>query len=138
MSAMDDRNDTNEPRSAAASGQDGVADMSEHGGSGSGSPEQSAVNERVRENLKGVIDPELGLNIVDLGLVYDVDVEAGKATVTMTLTSPGCPAGGMIMSGAQEAAGRTEGVEEAEVKLVWKPFWTPERIDPEVRAALGF
>lgn len=96
------------------------------------------VSERVRENLKGVIDPELGLNIVDLGLVYDVDVEDGKATITMTLTSPGCPAGGMIMSGAQEAAGTTEGVEEAEVKLVWKPFWTPERIDPEVRAALGF
>jgi len=98
----------------------------------------SEVSQEVLENLKGVIDPELGLNIVDLGLVYDIDVEDGKATVTMTLTSPGCPAGGMIMSGAQEAAGRAEGVDEAEVKLVWKPFWTPERIDPEVRAALGF
>ena len=98
----------------------------------------SEASQEVLENLKGVIDPELGLNIVDLGLVYDIDVEDGKATVTMTLTSPGCPAGGMIMSGAQEAAGRTEGVDEAEVKLVWKPFWTPERIDPEVRAALGF
>lgn len=96
------------------------------------------LNQAILENLKGVIDPELGLNIVDLGLVYDVDVEDGKAIVTMTLTSPGCPAGGMIMSGAQEAAGGTEGVEEAEVKLVWKPFWTPDRIDPEVRAALGF
>lgn len=98
----------------------------------------SEVGQEVLENLKGVIDPELGLNIVDLGLVYDIDVEDGKAIVTMTLTSPGCPAGGMIMSGAQEAAGRAEGVDEAEVKLVWKPFWTPERIDPEVRAALGF
>jgi len=98
----------------------------------------AASSDRVRESLKGVIDPELGLNIVDLGLVYDVEVEDGKATVTMTLTSPGCPAGGMIMSGAQQAAVSTEGVEEAEVKLVWKPFWTPERIDPEVRAALGF
>ena len=98
----------------------------------------SEVSQEVLENLKGVIDPELGLNIVDLGLVYDIDVEDGKATVTMTLTSPGCPAGGMIMSGAQEAAGRAAGVDEAEVKLVWKPFWTPERIDPEVRAALGF
>lgn len=98
----------------------------------------SGVDQAILENLKGVIDPELGLNIVDLGLVYDIDVEDGKATVTMTLTSPGCPAGGMIMSGAQEAAGKAEGVDEAEVKLVWKPFWTPERIDPEVRAALGF
>ena len=96
------------------------------------------INQRVKENLKDVIDPELGLNIVDLGLVYDVEVEDGKATITMTLTSPGCPAGGMIMSGAQEAAGSTDGIEEAEVKLVWKPFWTPDRIDPEVRAALGF
>lgn len=96
------------------------------------------VNERIREKLKDVIDPELGLNIVDLGLVYDVEVEDGKASITMTLTSPGCPAGGMIMSGAQEAANSAEGVEEAEVKLVWKPFWTPDRIDPEVRAALGF
>ncbi|MFW6088650.1 MAG: metal-sulfur cluster assembly factor [Gemmatimonadota bacterium] len=102
-------------------------------------PEASGgLSDRVRESLKGVIDPELGLNIVDLGLVYDVDVEDGRAMITMTLTSPGCPAGGMIMSGAQEAAGSTEGVDEAEVKLVWKPFWTPERIDPEVRAALGF
>jgi len=98
----------------------------------------SEASQEVLENLKGVIDPELGLNIVDLGLVYDIDVQDGKATVTMTLTSPGCPAGGMIMSGAQEAAGRAAGVDEAEVKLVWKPFWTPERIDPEVRAALGF
>lgn len=96
------------------------------------------VNQRVEEKLKDVIDPELGLNIVDLGLVYDIEVEDGKATITMTLTSPGCPAGGMIMSGAQEAAGSAEGVDEAEVKLVWKPFWTPDRIDPEVRAALGF
>ena len=93
---------------------------------------------QVREQLKNVIDPELGLNIVDLGLVYDVEVEGGQATVTMTLTSPGCPAGGMIMAGAQEAARSTDGVDDADVKLVWKPFWTPDRIDPDVRAALGF
>ena len=96
------------------------------------------VDRLVLESLKGVIDPELGLNIVDLGLVYDIDVEDGNATITMTLTSPGCPAGGMIMSSAQEAAGSVEGVDAAIVNLVWKPFWTPERIDPEVRAALGF
>lgn len=98
----------------------------------------NTLPEQVREQLKNVIDPELGLNIVDLGLVYDVEVDEGQATVTMTLTSPGCPAGGMIMAGAQEAARSTEGVEDAEVKLVWKPFWTPDRIDPDVRAALGF
>lgn len=100
--------------------------------------ETNSLAEQVREALKGVIDPELGLNIVDLGLIYDVEVEDGLATVTMTLTSPGCPAGGMIMSGAQEAARGTEGVNDADVRLVWKPFWTPDRIDPDVRAALGF
>lgn len=97
-----------------------------------------ALADLVREQLKTVIDPELGLNIVDLGLIYDVEVEDKRALVTMTLTSPGCPAGGMIMSGAQEAARSLDEIDDAEVKLVWKPFWTPDRIDPEVRAALGF
>lgn len=92
----------------------------------------------VREALKQVIDPELGLNIVDLGLVYDVRVDEGKAVVDMTLTSPGCPAGPQILGSAQAAAGTVEGVNEAEVNLVWKPFWTQDRIDPAVRAVLGF
>ena len=96
------------------------------------------LDEEVREALKLVIDPELGLNIVDLGLVYDVQVEDGKAVVSMTLTSPGCPVGPQILASAQAAAGTVEGVDEAEVNLVWKPFWTQDRIDPAVRAVLGF
>lgn len=96
------------------------------------------LKDSVRDALKSVMDPELGLNIVDLGLVYDVEVEAGRAKVTMTLTSPGCPAGGQILMGAQQAAESVEGVDSAEVNLVWKPFWSPDRIDPKVRAALGF
>lgn len=99
---------------------------------------ESDLSESVREALRGVMDPELGLNIVDLGLVYDVDVEDSRATITMTLTSPGCPAGAQIMMGAQSAAEGVEGIDGAEVKLVWKPFWTPDRIDPKVRAMLGF
>ena len=94
--------------------------------------------EEVREALKQVIDPELGLNIVDLGLVYDVQVNDGKAVVSMTLTSPGCPVGPQSLASAQAAAGTVEGVDEAEVNLVWKPFWTQDRIDPAVRAVLGF
>lgn len=94
--------------------------------------------EQVRDALRGVTDPELGINIVDLGLIYDISVDDGTARVTMTLTSPGCPAGAAIMGGAQQAAESVEGVEGADVNLVWKPFWTPERIDPKVRAALGF
>jgi metal-sulfur cluster biosynthetic enzyme len=94
--------------------------------------------EDVREQLRTVMDPELGINIVDLGLVYDIEVEEGSARVTMTLTSPGCPAGGQILMGAQKAAEEVEGIEKADVNLVWKPFWTPERIDPAVRAMMGF
>lgn len=96
------------------------------------------LQDEIRDALRGVTDPELGINIVDLGLVYGIDVEEAVATVTMTLTSPGCPAGGQILNGAKSAAESVEGVESAEVKLVWKPFWTPERIDPKVRAMMGF
>jgi metal-sulfur cluster biosynthetic enzyme len=96
------------------------------------------LNEVVRDGLREVIDPELGISIVDLGLVYDIEVENAHAKVTMTLTSPGCPAGGQILMGAQKAAEEAEGIETADVSLVWKPFWTPERIDPAVRAMLGF
>ena len=100
--------------------------------------EDGGTVEQVRDALRGVVDPELGINIVDLGLVYDIGVEDAVARVTMTLTSPGCPAGAAIMAGAQQAAESVETVDGAEVTLVWKPFWTPERIDPKVRATLGF
>jgi metal-sulfur cluster biosynthetic enzyme len=92
----------------------------------------------VWDGLRGVMDPELGMNIVDLGLVYEVEIEGDHAKVAVTLTSPGCPAGGQILMGAQQAVESVEGIGSAEVNLVWKPFWTPERIDPKVRAALGF
>ncbi len=94
--------------------------------------------EAVRQELRGVMDPELGISIVDLGLVYYIEIEDTLATVTMTLTSPGCPAGGQILMSAQNAAEAAEGVEKAEVNLVWKPFWTPDKVDPAVRAMLGF
>lgn len=96
------------------------------------------VVERIRQALQQVKDPELGFSIMELGLVYDVEVEEGRARVTMTLTSPGCPAGGQILTGVQVAAASVEGVENAEVNLVWKPFWTPDRIDPKIRAVMGF
>ncbi|MEE8488418.1 MAG: metal-sulfur cluster assembly factor [Gemmatimonadota bacterium] len=133
---MNDETETKETETSDQESGDQVSGDQESGETESG--ETNSLAEQVREALKGVIDPELGLNIVDLGLIYDVEVEDGLATVTMTLTSPGCPAGGMIMSSAQEAARGTEGVNDADVRLVWKPFWTPDRIDPDVRAALGF
>jgi metal-sulfur cluster biosynthetic enzyme len=95
--------------------------------------------ETVRKALRAVKDPELNLNIIDIGLVYDVEVaEAGDVVVRMTLTSPGCPAGGEIIEDVKRVVTDLEGVKSAEVELVWDPYWTPERMDPRVRAFLGF
>ncbi len=91
----------------------------------------------VRKALRQVKDPEIGLNIIDLGLVYDVEVDEGEVHVKMTLTSPGCPVGGQIMREADEVVRMLDGVTGVEVELVWEPFWTPERIDPKVRSFLG-
>ena len=95
--------------------------------------------ETVRKALRAVKDPELNLNIIDIGLVYDVEVgDTGDVMVRMTLTSPGCPAGGEIIEDVKRVASDLEGVKSAEVELVWDPYWTPERMDPRVRAFLGF
>lgn len=102
-----------------------------------------AVSEdTVREALKQVVDPELFVNIIDLGLVYVVTVteaEDGKANVTieMTLTSPACPAGPQLIQNSRDALGRLEGVGQVEVKLVMTPPWTPDRMTDEARDQLG-
>jgi len=96
-------------------------------------------SETVRKALRAVKDPELNLNIIDIGLVYEVEVgDAGDVLVKMTLTSPGCPAGGEIIEDVKRVVADLEGVKSAEVELVWDPYWTPERMDPRVRAFLGF
>ncbi len=93
----------------------------------------------VRKALRAVKDPELNLNIVDIGLVYDVEVsDAGQVHVRMTLTSPGCPAGTEIIDDVKKVATDLEGVQGVEVELVWEPYWTPDKMDPRVRAFLGF
>jgi metal-sulfur cluster biosynthetic enzyme len=96
------------------------------------------TSDTVRKALRAVKDPELNLNIIDLGLVYDIEAsEDGDVRVKMTLTSPGCPAGGEILQGVREVASDLEGVRSVDVELVWEPYWTPERMDPRVRAFLG-
>lgn len=96
------------------------------------------TEDQVRRSLRGVKDPELNLNIVDLGLVYDITVDdAGAVEIKMTLTSPGCPSGPEIMSDVEQAVRGVDGVTDAQIELVWEPYWTPERIDPRVRAFLG-
>jgi len=98
----------------------------------------AAINEAgVREALRQVKDPELDLNIMDLGLVYDVDVEEGDVRIKMTLTSPGCPAGPMITNDAYRVLRGLEGVKDVNIDIVWEPYWTPERIDRNGRAAMG-
>ena len=96
--------------------------------------------EIVRKALRQVKDPELGLNIIDIGLVYDIEVDeaAGDVRVQMTLTSPGCPAGAEIIADVKRVVGDMEGVRAVEVELVWEPYWTPEKMDPRVRTFLGF
>lgn len=92
----------------------------------------------IRKALRAVKDPELGLNIVDIGLIYDIAVnEEGDIKVKMTLTSPGCPAGPEIMQDAKMVLEDLEGVRSVELDLVWEPYWTPDRMDPRVRAFLG-
>lgn len=95
--------------------------------------------ETVRKALRAVKDPELNLNIVDIGLVYDIEVSAaGEVHIRMTLTFPGCPAGTEITEDVKRVVSDLEGVAGVEVELVWDPYWTPDKMDPRVRAFLGF
>lgn len=94
--------------------------------------------ERVREALHGVIDPEIGFNIVDIGLVYDITIEeGGVARVTMTTTTMGCPATNYLRDGAGEAAQSVDGVECAEVELTYDPPWTPDKMSQVAKEYLG-
>lgn len=99
------------------------------------------AEDTVREALKQVIDPELFVNIIDLGLVYQVQVteEEGKSNVSidMTMTSPACPAGPQLIQNSKDALGRLEGVGRVEVKLVMTPPWTPDRMTEDARDQLG-
>lgn len=102
------------------------------------SAEQVVSEDQVKLALRRVKDPDLQLNIMDLGLVYGIHVDGAKVTVDMTLTSPGCPSGPEIMGEAEREIMSLPGVESATMNLVWAPFWTPEKMEPRVRAYLGF
>jgi metal-sulfur cluster biosynthetic enzyme len=93
--------------------------------------------DQVKLALRKVKDPELNLNIVDLGLVYDIVVDGADVQIDMTLTSPGCPAGPQIMTDVERALKTLPGVDGVTLNLVWTPFWTPDRIEPRVRAYMG-
>lgn len=95
------------------------------------------TEDSVYEAIKEIIDPEIGINIVDMGLIYEVDIDDTTVDITMTLTSPGCPAGGQIVNGTQHVTQQLEGVEEVNVQVVWTPRWTPELMSEEARDELG-
>jgi metal-sulfur cluster biosynthetic enzyme len=96
------------------------------------------TEDQVRLALRRVKDPELNLNIVDLGLVYDIRTDGAKVEVDVSLTSPGCPSGPEILKAAEDEVKDVAGVLDVAINLVWSPPWTPERIEPRVRAYLGF
>lgn len=97
-----------------------------------------AITEKqVRDALKGVKDPELGLDLVVLGLVYGIDVQGDDVKARISLTSPMCPVAGQIVEDAKTAIEGVEGVGSVEVELTFEPPWTPERMNPLVRSSLG-
>jgi metal-sulfur cluster biosynthetic enzyme len=100
---------------------------------------QMADEESVRDALREVNDPEVGMNIVDLGLVYGVEVSPGRVHVTMTMTSPTCPMGDYLVDSVRDAVRRAApDVTDVEVELVWDPPWTAERMNEDARKFFGW
>jgi metal-sulfur cluster biosynthetic enzyme len=94
--------------------------------------------EEVNDALREVIDPELGLDFVELGLIYGVEVEEGAVKVTFTLTSPGCPIGPQVSEQIEEFVGDLEGVSHVESEMTFTPAWSPDRMSEDAKFALGF
>ena len=92
----------------------------------------------VQEALTNVIDPELGLDFVELGLIYGVEVEGGTVNVTFTLTTPACPIGPQVSEQMQEFVGEVEGVEEVVTNMVFTPPWSPDKMSEDAKFALGY
>ncbi|MBC7318103.1 metal-sulfur cluster assembly factor [Candidatus Bipolaricaulota bacterium] len=94
--------------------------------------------EEVRAVLRDrVVDPELGINVVDLGLIYDVQIQGNRIVVDMTLTTPGCPLAALLPAQVEEALREAFSDYDVEVNLVWEPRWTPDRMSKEVREMFG-
>ena len=94
------------------------------------------IRDRVKDALRVVIDPEIGFNLVDLGLIYDVTVEGGVARVLMSTTTRGCPAADYLKDGAQEAASNVPGIDAVEVTMTYDPPWTPDMMSEEAQLQL--
>src|SRR5881397_2373933 len=103
-----------------------------------GASDGELTDDRVLEALKNVIDPELGINIVDLGLVYDVRIDGDTVHITYTLTTMGCPIGPLIEEQMARLLADVPGVGQVDAEMVLRPPWTPEMMSEEAKAALGF
>jgi FeS assembly SUF system protein len=100
---------------------------------------KSSSEQKILTNLKKIYDPEIPMNIVDLGLIYGFKwTDADSVTVTMTLTAPGCPVAGILADEVKAAAQGAEGVKEAVVDMVWEPPWTPDRMSDLAKRTFGY
>ena len=97
-----------------------------------------ATVDDVTDALRDVIDPELGLDFVELGLIYDVEIDGGTVHITYTLTSPGCPIGPQVSEQIDEFVGELDGVDDVRSTMTFSPPWTPERMSEDAKFALGF
>jgi len=120
------------PDSAGAAAEEGAP------AAPNGSAGPDSVREAVLDALHNVLDPELGINIVDLGLVYEVDVRGDTVHIEYTLTTMGCPIGPLIEAEIRQLLADIEGVGEVDAEMVLRPPWTPEMMSEEAKAALGF
>ena len=94
--------------------------------------------EDVQEALSNVIDPELGLDFVELGLVYDIEIDGGTVGITFTLTTPACPIGPQVTEQMREFVGDLEGVDKVHPKMIFDPPWSPEMMSEDAKFALGY
>lgn len=101
--------------------------------------DRDGITAQIYEALRNVYDPELGVNVVDLGLIYKIEPrEDGHVTITMTLTTPGCPMHATIGDGVGQAMETVPGVTGGEIRIVWEPRWSPAMMNDAARAALGY
>jgi metal-sulfur cluster biosynthetic enzyme len=133
MSAMDEKNQP-VPNEGAASG---TVDLTDAGPAPEGNGSAAGLEEQVMEALRKVDDPELGINIVDLGLVYEVDIRDDTVHIEYTLTTMGCPIGPLIEQQIKQLIEPIEGIEQVDAEMVLTPPWTPDKMSEEAKAALG-
>ena len=95
------------------------------------------MKERIYDELRSIVDPEVGFDIVSLGLIYDVSVNGDKAKITMTLSTRSCPLHELILGWVNDAVLRVEGIKECDINLVWEPEWNIQMASDEVKKALG-